>query len=196
MTDLVLKRFSSAGAAAYRSCSTFLSRAYSRSVTSIFWYRSCRACRDVHTSAAPSLESDPDKQDTEPTLFIWLKIWECWGLSAGTKRLIRLVMLTLKGKNVKLYSKSRFEPATLWLTNIQETQTQQLHGFSVSFLKLSAFSEPFLVLAFLISAVNEQKHFLRWWRWNQNRSHQINPDTDSSVLGSELHPVWFFTMWE
>lgn len=41
----------------YRSCSTFLSRAYSRSVTSIFWYRSCRACRDVHTSAAPSLES-------------------------------------------------------------------------------------------------------------------------------------------
>lgn len=57
-----MKRFSSVGAAAYRSCSTFLSRAYSRSVTSIFWYRSCRACRDVHTSAAPSLESDPDRQ--------------------------------------------------------------------------------------------------------------------------------------
>lgn len=51
------------GAAAYRSCSTFLSRAYSRSVTSIFWYRSCRACRDVHTSAAPSFESNAQETD-------------------------------------------------------------------------------------------------------------------------------------
>lgn len=46
----------------YRSCSTFLSRAYSRSVTSIFWYRSCSACLDVHTSAVPSLESDTDRK--------------------------------------------------------------------------------------------------------------------------------------
>lgn len=46
----------------YRSCSTFLSRAYSRSVTSIFWYKSCSACLDVHTSAVPSLESDTNRK--------------------------------------------------------------------------------------------------------------------------------------
>ena len=46
----------------HRSCSTFLSSAYSRSVTSSFWYTSCRFCLETHASVLPRPVSAQQQQ--------------------------------------------------------------------------------------------------------------------------------------